>query len=166
MFTIHATRKLLTRVKARPVDPVEATTVMGNWYAKLVPGRPPTAIFVNETTLVPVLVPVAPAATLASRFVEQLAAVLHALDAPGEFVDSEVAAMGDWVWSTTRNRSVVGSMNDFVFLAQHHRAATIGDVDLVELSARLAGTPCSPLDRGHGFPDRALAALIDGAIQP
>lgn len=161
MFTIHATRKLLDRTKQKPSDPVdEPSTAMGNWYANLVPGRPQIAIFVNENTLVPVLVPAAPAKTIAKRFVDQLAAVLEALDAPADFIDTETAAM-DWCgWSTTRNRSVVGSMNDFVFLAQHHRQHSTVDVDLVGLSVRLAGTPCSPLDRTHGFPDRALAALI------
>ena len=28
------------------------------------------------------------------------------------------------------------------------------------MSARLAGTPCSPLYKRHSFPDRELAALV------
>lgn len=161
MFTIHATRKFLDRAKATPADPLdEPSTAMDNWYANLVPGRPQIAIFVNEATLVPVLVPLAPARTIAARFVEQLAAVLVQLDAPTDFIETEIAAMNDASWATTRNRSVTGSMNDFSFLAQHHRQRSTTDVDLVELSVRLAGTPCSPLNKTHGFPDRELAALI------
>ena len=64
----------------------------------------------------------------------------------------------------TASRSVVGSMNDFAFLAQVHRAR--GGVDgLVELSVWLAGTPCGPLRDGSGFPDlevRAQVARIPG----
>lgn len=161
MFTIHATRKLLDRTKRTPTDPVEApSTQMGNWYANLVPGRPQLAIFVNETTLVPVLFPVAPAKTIEARFVTQVAAVLGALGAPESFIHAETTAMADVFWSTTRNRGVMGSMNDFAFLTQHHRQRANGEADLVALSARLAHTPCSPLDKRHGFPDRELAALI------
>lgn len=162
MFTIHATRKLLDRTKQTPSDPCpDPDTQMGNWYANLVAGRPQIAIFINEPTLIPVLVPVAPAKTIAARFVEQMAAVLEALGTPANFVDYETAAMDACNWSTTQNRSVVGSMNDFVFLAQHHRQRSAVDTDLVALSARLARTPCSPLDKSHGFPDRELAALIN-----
>ena len=48
-------------------------------------------------------------------------------------------------------------MNEFSFLADHHRADFGGD--LVELSVRLE-TPCSPLYKRHISPDRELAAVI------
>jgi hypothetical protein len=62
--------------------------------------------------------------------------------------------------AATANRSVVGTMNDFGFLADHHRAEF--EYDLVSLSVQLAGTPCSSLYERHISPDRELATVIEG----
>jgi hypothetical protein len=117
-------------------------------------------LLVNERTLLPVLMPLAPAASLLERFPLHLAGVLGALGVPAEFVDQELAAMGEGVWSKTANRSVVGSMNEFVFLAEAWRDRGRTD-DLRAMSLHLAGVPCSPLDTSEGFPDREVAALVE-----
>jgi len=77
MFTVHATKKLLGRVR-RPVMPpvVDPDTGLGNWYANVLFWRPQVALLVNERTLFPVLMPLASAATLLDRFPEALGAVL------------------------------------------------------------------------------------------
>jgi hypothetical protein len=59
----------------------------------------------------------------------------------------------------TANRSVVGTMNDFSSLAEFRRERHGGD-DLLALSLELAHTPCGPLDKGHGFPDLELKAMV------
>jgi hypothetical protein len=61
VYSIHATKKLLDRIK----EPVEAqvaepTTKLGNWYAKLLFWKPQFVLFVNERTFLPVLVPLGP----------------------------------------------------------------------------------------------------------
>ena len=73
VFSIHATRKLLDRVN-RPVLPAvsEPATILGNWYANVLFWKPQVVLLVNERTLLPVLMPLAPAATLAERFPEVL----------------------------------------------------------------------------------------------
>ncbi len=159
-YTIHATKKLLDRVK-RPVEvPVdEPSTALGNWYATAMFWKPQVALLVNERTLLPVFVPLAPAAKLAQRFPDHLGRVLDGLGVPIEFVLQEVGAMGEASYAKTANRSVVGSMNDFGFLAEAGRAHGRGE-DLVALSVHLAGTPCSPLRKGHGFPDREVEAIV------
>jgi hypothetical protein len=49
--------------------PVEhSTTAMGSWYATVAVLKPQVALFVNESTLLPVLTPLAPAATVIDRF--------------------------------------------------------------------------------------------------
>lgn len=160
MYTIHATKKLLDRVKQPVDDPVaEPSTALGNWYATAIFWKPQVALFVNERTLLPVFVPLAPATGLAARFPEQLGRVLEGLGTPLEFVLQEVGAMDEAVYAKTANRSVVGSMNDFVFLAEVHREHGEAE-DLVALSVRLASTPCGPLFKRHGAPDRELAALV------
>ncbi len=69
MFTVHATKKLLDRLKVRPKPaPADATTQLGSWYATALFWKPQVVLFVNETTLLPILVPLAPAATVIERF--------------------------------------------------------------------------------------------------
>lgn len=87
-FTIHCTKKLLDRVKL-PVSatPAAPTTYLGNWYATALFWKPQVALLVNERTLLPVLMPLAPAAELAQRFPEYLASVLFAHVAPHALVD-------------------------------------------------------------------------------
>lgn len=67
------------------------------------------------------------------------------------------------VLAKTNNRSVLGSMNDFIFMAevdqQHERSS-----DLVALSVRLAHTPCGPLRASTGFPDLELRAVVEEFI--
>lgn len=118
------------------------------------------AVFVNETTLLPVFLPLAPAATLLERFPEQLGAVLTRLQVPAEFIAAELAEMGTSAAAKTASRSVLGSMNDFVSMADHYRESRDMTPDLLDLSVWLSNTPCSPLDKRHGSPDRELASLV------
>lgn len=70
-YTIHGTKKLLDRVKRPVVEPVDVpSTMLGNWYANALMWRPQAALFVNEVTLLPVFVPLAPAKGLAERFLD------------------------------------------------------------------------------------------------
>ncbi len=119
------------------------------------------ALVVNERTLLPVLLPLAPAATLAQRFPVALRDVLRALDIPVEFIDSEIDGMSEVVYAKTANRSVLGVMNEFAYLAEGYRDQG-GSIDPVALSLKLAGTPCGPLYKGAVFPDKALRELVHG----
>jgi hypothetical protein len=73
--------------------------------------------------------------------------------------------MRDRRLAKTANRSVVGIMNEFTFLAQAYRADTPVP-DLVALAMRLATTPCGPLYSKHVSPDRELAALLRSCAPP
>jgi hypothetical protein len=160
MMSIHATRKLLERIKQTPQPAIaDPSTVLGNWYATLLGWRKPVVLFVNTRTRLPVLVSLAPSRSLRDRFADQLAEFLVAHGAPPDFVDNEVVASRSSTWAATSDRSVTGSMNEFAFLADTHRAHR-GEPDLLALSVRLAGTPCSPLKHSTGFPDLELAAVI------
>jgi hypothetical protein len=67
--------------------------------------------------------------------------------------------MGDWRLAKTANRSVVGIMTEFTFLAEAFSADWAGP-NLLALSLRLRETPCGPLYQRHGSPDRELAAHL------
>src|SRR5439155_20850944 len=111
-----------------------------------------------ELTLLPVLVPLAPAATVVSRFPKSLSTVLRSHGIDDALIDHELTEMADHRLAKTENRSVVGIMNEFVFLAGAHRQSD-GEVDLLALSLRLAETPCGPLYSSRSGPGRELAGL-------
>lgn len=160
MFSIHATKKLLDRVK-RPVAPTvsEPTTVLGNWYATALFWKPQAVLLVNERTLFPILMPLAPAATLMERFPGALQQILEARRVDADFVESEIAAMAEGRYAKTESRSVLGTMNDFSFMAKIQRDRR-GVDDLMMLALILSETPCGPLRQRHGSPDRELDALV------
>lgn len=159
-FTIHATKKLLARVKHPIVDPVEPTTALGNWYATALFWKPQVALLVSERTLLPVFMPLAPATTLARRFPDELGRVLDAHGVDPRFLDNEIRSMGDGRYAKTASRSLLGVMNEFTFLGDVHRIELGADEDLVALSVRLAETPMSPLYKRHVSPDRELKSLV------
>jgi len=161
MFNLHCTKKLLDRIKPELENPRNGSTRLGNWYATALFWKPQMALVVNERTLLPVLLPLAPAATLAQRFPIALRDVLRALDMPDQFIDSEICGMNEVVYTKTANRSVLGLMNEFAYLAEGYRDQG-GSIDPVALSLKLAGTPCGPLYKGAVFPDKALRELVYG----
>jgi hypothetical protein len=157
MFTLHCTKKLLDRLKGEVVAPLPATTLLGNWYATAMFWRPQVALLVNERTLLPVLMPLAPVHTLTQRFPTYLARVLQAQGVRANFIAEEVAAMSECVVAKTANRSVLGIMKEFVFEAEVYRDH-LEDNDLLSLAIRLSGTPCRPI--GHNSPDRLLREMV------
>ena len=164
MLVLHATKKLRDRLGNLPGHGSEtSTTLLGDWYATAVFWRPQVCLFVNEATLLPVFVPLAPAAALTGRFADSLCVILGAYGVRSDVVSKEGREMAEVRLARTANRSVVGIMNEFVFLAQadRHRGAS---PDLIELSLRLAATPCGPLYQRHVSPDRELAALMEKEV--
>jgi len=83
VLIVRATRKLLDRIGPPTLrDGEQSTTRLGQWYATALARRPQVALLVNEPTLLPVLMPLAPAATLPARVAQQIAAVLAAHATP------------------------------------------------------------------------------------
>lgn len=160
MIILHGTRAFRDRVPGPAAGPGDAsTTVLGSWYATVLRWRRPAALFVNELTLLPLVMPLAPATTLLTRLPDALAEVLSAHRLPAPLVDGEHAAALEHRLAPTANRSIVGIMNEFAFLADLDRGE---QPDLMRLSMRLATTPCGPLFQRHISPDRELAALVAG----
>ena len=159
VLVVHGTKKFRDRVGGVTESPDEATSVLGRWYATTIPWRPQVALFVHDTTLLPVLMPLAPAATVLDRFPDRLAEILELHGVAPPVIDRETAAMDQHCLTSTASRSLVGMMNEFTFLAGTWRGPT-GGANLDELSMRLAHTPCGPLYKRHVSPDRELAAIL------
>jgi hypothetical protein len=160
MLIVRATKKLLQRVGQPTLqDGEHSTTLLGEWYATALLWKPQVALLVNEPTLLPVLMPLAPAATLPTRIAQQVAAVLAAHATPDSIIEEELRQMRDCRVARTANRSVVGIMNEFTYLAEAYRDDDPGQ-DLLDLAVRLAATPCGPLYSKNVSPDRELGAFL------
>lgn len=164
MLIVRGTKKLRDRVRGAPAaDGEVSTTALGDWYATALFWRPQVALVVNARTLVPVLLPLAPAASLLDRIPEAIEQVLRAHGVDDAFVTAERAAMAQVRLAPTADRSVVGMMTEFGHLGAMFAAS--GEVDLLRLSLRLASTPVGPLRSSTGFPDLELADVV-GSTTP
>ncbi len=167
MFTVRGTKKFLDRVGRPVAGPLPSpSTVLGEWYANVLFWRPQVALFVNATSFVPVLVPLAPAAAVVARFPAALAEVLGSLGVDPRFVESEASEMRSAVLAKSASRQVLGVMNEFRFMVEH----SIGDgradpADLLGLSVWLADTIVGPILKDDGFtPLGALQRVVRTAL--
>ena len=118
--------------------------MLGDWYANVPFWRPQAALFVNQRTLLPVLVPLAPAATVVSRLRPTVELVLGRHGLAGSFIAHELDAMENAVLAKTANRSVAGMLSEFGHLAATWRPSA---GNLLDLSLRW---PLCPVARCTG----------------
>ena len=91
----------------------------------------------NARTLLPVLVPLAPAATVTARLPAAFAKIARRFDVEALTLEGELAAMAEQVLAKTSSRSVLGVMNEFARMADSYRW-TEDHIDLAQLSLWLA----------------------------
>lgn len=84
---------------------------------------------------------------------------------PQQFINHELAQMNEVQYAKTSNRSVVGIMSQFSYLAEGYREY-LETKDLLALSMRLSETPCSPLYKSAVSPDRELRRSVSTWISP
>jgi len=159
VIVVRGTKKFLDRVGRPAPGEFTSSGVLGDWYANALFWRLQVALFVNERSLLPVLVPFAPAASVISRLPAAFAGIAARIGVDDRALRSELAAMGEHVVAKTASRRILGVMNEFAHLSDSYRDSR-GLVDLVELSLWLANVPCSPLYGSTISPDRELAALL------
>ena len=158
MFTLHCTAKLRERIKRLLIkQKLPSTTLLGDWYGTALYWKPQLALLVNERTLMPILLPLAPVNTLPERLGPAVAALLHRYGMALPLIERELAAMAEIEIAKTSNRRVVGTMNEFAFQACFYRER-MGATDLAGLSMRLAETPCGAI--GYNSPDRLMLEVV------
>jgi hypothetical protein len=94
-----------------------------------------------------------------ARFPAALQQSWEAAGVAAGFIEAEIAGMVDGQYGKTANRSVIGIMNEFGFLATGYRDHR-GLTDLVALGLLLSETPCGPLYQRHVSPERELDAAV------
>ena len=142
MFTLRCTAKLRKRL-ATSEDTASSppSTRLGDWYAHLLFTRPQLVLCVSERTLLPALIPARDGSLLVPRLREAVGQMLRAFGVAEAALAAEEAAMMEAVIGKTLSRQVLGSLNDFVRMLDSYRGAGT----LLEVSLRLAETPCGPL---------------------
>ena len=115
MITLRCTRKLQQHlgVKPEPED-IEPTSALGDWYGNLVfmPSGPPLVLVSNERTLLSVVL--RHDADVLTEFRRRVIALLRRLEVPGAAVEQETFQLRQVRIGKTRNRRVLGSMNEAV----------------------------------------------------
>jgi hypothetical protein len=142
---LHCTKKLLDRLGGPTLGSgpqPKSTTRMGDWTANLFfIGRQQLVLAVNNATLLPVLLPIAPAKTFQTRFIEAAGEMLMALGIDRAKVLAEMSAMNECAFAPTSDRRVLGTINDFGRML----GAYVDGRPLPEVALHLAQAPCSPI---------------------
>jgi len=162
VFTLRCTKKLLTRLGPKvTLGEATPTTGLGDWYANLLyrPGSQ-VVLFVNERSLLPVLVPASPSGGLVLRCREATAELLLNLGVPATVVEAEAREMEEVRIGETASRRVLGSMNDFAYLMDAYRGDPLA---LGAIAMKLAATPCGPIGMKHPA-DVAVEMLVGGSV--
>ena len=97
-------------------EPGTAGNALGHWYANLIHlDRKPYVLALSERSLLSVVVPAAPYATLVDRFAPALQELLAALSVRTRDILREIEAMAGMSIAATANRRVLGVLNQFAF---------------------------------------------------
>jgi hypothetical protein len=148
MVVLRCTRELLVRLKRTdvPAD-VPSTTRLGDWYGNLLRiGRRQHLIFISEHSRLPVVIPIREAKQLEAIFPDAVSAVLASVGIADECIAQERSRMSEIAFGPTMNRSLLGTLNDFAFMAQQGNVNRAEPESPEELVRFLAQTPIFPLD--------------------
>jgi hypothetical protein len=159
MIVVRGTKKFLDRAGRPAAGDVSSTGRLGDWYVNVWFWRPQVAVFVNERTLLPVIVPLAPAMSAVERLPGAFGEIARRIGVDPSALADELPTMDEWVLAKTASRSVLGTMNEYSHLADNYRWRH-DEIELVDLSLWLAEVVCRPLCKSEGSPDRELRALL------
>jgi len=162
MATFRCTAKLLKRLGiGNPGEPPVPENVLGDWYANILFTRAGHyLLLLSERSRLPVLLSARDLHSFERRFLQTLPEVLGEIGVPSHQIDRELTFMQPLFYGKTTDRSVLGTLNDFGFLAKHWLSP--GDLSLYEVNLRLARAPCQPLQ--SKFPDKETRSLLANPI--
>jgi hypothetical protein len=148
MVILRCTQKLLVRLKrAGEMPPAESTTTLGDWYGNILRiGHRQHLLFISERSRLPVVLPIRQAKHLEVVFPEAVCDVLAAVGVAAKHILVERSKMSELSFAGTNNRSWLGTLNDFAFMAQQGNANRAERESPEELMRFLAQTPILPLN--------------------
>lgn len=152
MNALRCTAKLRKRIglEALP-EPGSGIAALGDWYAHLLTvGRQPLVLAVSERSLLAVVLPARDLKNLARNFLHAVRERLARIGVDEAAVEREMACLQPLAFAATRSRSVLGSINDFVFQLKARAAHPLGrDWTPQSFEDELGEVPCSPLGYEH-----------------
>jgi hypothetical protein len=161
MYALRCTLPLLKRLgtPTEDGDAAASTTALGDWFVRpLNVGRNRLLLCTSAPSLLPVIVPAKDLHHLPARLVNALIPVLRVLDVPDAQIDSEVQAMSDHRFAKTNSRTVLGSMTDFIRMADWQIYEGPQPPDLLATALELAEAPCGPIN--YDRPKDVARALL------
>lgn len=160
MVVLRCTQKLLAHLKrAGDAPPVGSTTRLGDWYGNILRiGHRQHLIFISARSRLPVLIPVKESRRLDVVFPDAVCEVLAAIGVNVTDIASERSQMSEIAFGPTRNRSVLGTLNDFAHMAKSVDKTRTEPESPEDLMRFLAQTPILPLNGANPI-DLTLAAF-------
>jgi len=162
--TLRRTQKLASALPITVLEPPEADTALGDWYAnRFVVDRRPLLLLVSSRSLLPILLPARDLKSLPDRLPDLVAQRLRRFGVARSLIEAEVRAMTPVHVAKTASRSVLGIMVDFAFAVPLHlEAGRWDETSLPFVEAALQETPCfvTRPDSETVFPDQSTPALL------
>src|SRR5258705_11890320 len=120
MVLLRCTQKLLVRLKqVGDLPPVESSTRLGDWYANILQvGRRQHLLLISERSRLPVVIPIRELKRLGTVFPDAVCERLSLVGIAARDIADEGMRMLELAFGRTRNRSLLGTLNDFAFMAQ------------------------------------------------
>lgn len=148
MVVLRCTQNLLERLKqADDLPPVESSTRLGDWYGNILRiGHRQLLLFISERSRLPVIIPAREAKQLPAVFPEAVCQMLAIVGVPAGDIAAERSRMRQMAFGRTRNRSLLGTINDYGFMVKYTDARRSEPESPEELMRFLARTPILPLD--------------------
>jgi hypothetical protein len=160
MFNLRCTARLLRKLKCDPGASAASTTRLGDWYGNLFNvGRQQYAVFTSERSLLTVVLPAREIDPVEERLSSALRQLLLKWGVERALIDEEIAQMDGCAVTATANRSVLSSLNDFVFQSKIYLGES-RQLSLPEIQERLANTPMKPLE--YRFAKEVAIDLLSG----
>ena len=148
MVVLRCTQKLLGRLKpVGDLPDVESTTRLGDWYGNILRiGRSQRLLFISEQSRLPVVIPIREVKRLGTVFPDAVCERLSIVGVAATDIAHERMRMSELAFGRTRNRSLLGTLNDFAFMAQSGNARRTEPESPEDLMHFLSQTPILPLD--------------------
>lgn len=147
MVTLRCTRKLQKKLRACEVPEIgPSTTVLGDWYGDLLFTRHARLlVFVSEQSRLAVLLHARDFPSLEERFRAAVVGLLRHLGVSEEAIRREEVAMAEIVYAPTRNRSLIGTLNDY-FRALPLMIEDRPTMTLTQYALSLSKRLCGPMN--------------------
>ena len=148
MVVLRCTQKLLARLRqADNLADVESTTRLGDWYGNILRiGRRQHLLFISERSRLPVVLPITESKRLGTVFPDAVCERLAIVGIAAADIADERMRTSELAFGRTRNRSLLGTLHDFAFMAQSVVARRTEPESPEDLMRFLARTPILPLD--------------------